>query len=249
MFCFFCDRKYLTLPDPSRISSWISSVEANPGFLTEVLQAISKFSDEKRDVNLILDAMSIKRMLQWDAKREKMWGYCDFGQIEVDTGEIEATEVLVFMAACLNGSWKLPIAYFFQDKCSAVIQGELLKTALLFCHQANLRTRSVTCDGSNTNYASLKTLGFSNKFNPDSIECELKYKVDGVEKVVHFTPDACHAAKLARNALGKVILIYVPLHLVTLFVLLNLFLLVFSHSLCLSFLFTKIRRPTCVGDR
>lgn len=179
-------------------------MEAEPGFLEEVLQAVAQFPDEKRDINLICDAMSIKNRQQWDKKRDKFWGYCDFGKIEVEgMKEREATEVMVFMCACLNGSWRLPIGYFFQDKCSAPFLGELIKTALCLCDQAQLRVHSFTCDGTNTNWSSLKTFGFINDFNPEDIQFELKYESKDVTKTVYFTPDACHAVKLARNALGN----------------------------------------------
>lgn len=173
--------------------------------MEEVLEAISRFPDEKRDVNLICDAMSIKKQIQWDKKREKMWGYCDYGQIEVPHSDIEATEVLVYMCSCLNGSWKLPISYFFQDKCCAQLLGELTKTALQLCEKAGLRVRSFTCDGTSTNWSSLSALGFDmrSKFDANNIQFRLKYQYSGTEKVVYFTPDACHANKLARNALGN----------------------------------------------
>ena len=41
-----------------------------------------------------------------------------------------ATEVVVFMLVSLNGKWKLPIGYFFQNKINPVVQVELIKTAL-----------------------------------------------------------------------------------------------------------------------
>lgn len=80
---------------------------------------------------------------------------------------------------------------------------ELVKTALCLCDRAHLRTHSYTCDGTNTNWASLKTLGYLNAFDPENIQFELKYEYNNVEKTVCFTPDGCHAVKLARNALGK----------------------------------------------
>ncbi len=203
IFLVFSSRKHLALPHPDTIGSWISTVEANPGFMEEVFEAISRFPDDKRDVNIICDAMSIKSRVQWDRKRDKMWGYCDYGQINVPDSEVEASEALVFMVACLNGSWKLPVAYFFQDKCSAELLGELIKTCMQLCDKTGLRIRSYTCDGSPSNWSSLKTLGFDTNFNPDNISHTLKYEYNGVEKVVYFTPDACHASKLARNALGN----------------------------------------------
>jgi len=189
------------------ISTWISAVGAEPGFMEEVFNAVSNFPDDIRDVNLIIDAMSIKKYTQWDRKGDRMWGYCDYGQIQVESSETEATEALVIMCASIKGSWKLPIAYFFQDKCSADLQGELIKTALQLCDKSSLRVRTFTCDGTSTNWSSLKTLGFLNDFDPENIQFELKYEYNGVEKTVYFTPDACHAAKLARNALGNYFLV------------------------------------------
>ena len=49
----FFYRKHLVLPCEGTISSWISTVEAEPGFLEEVLHAIAQFPDEKRDVNYL----------------------------------------------------------------------------------------------------------------------------------------------------------------------------------------------------
>lgn len=196
-------RQHLVLPHPDTIGSWIASVEAEPGFLEEVFEAVSRFPDEKRDVNLICDAMSIKKHIQWDNKREKMWGYCDYGQIEVPQSDVEATEALVYMCSCINGSWKLPVSYFFQDKCCSDLLGQLTKTAMQLCERAGLRVRSFTCDGTSTNWSSLEALSFSNKFDVKNIKFRLKYEYNGQERTVYFTPDACHASKLARNALGN----------------------------------------------
>jgi hypothetical protein len=126
----------------------------------------------------------------------------------VESSETEATEALVIMCASIKGSWKLPIAYFFQDKCSAELQGELIQTALHLCDKSSLRVRTFTCDGTSTNWSSLRALGFLNNFDPENIQFELKYEYNGVEKTVYFTPDACHAAKLARNAIGNYFLVF-----------------------------------------
>ena len=75
--------------------------------------------------------------------------------------------------------------------------------ALCLCDRAHLRTHSYTCDGTNTNWATLKTFRFMNVFNPEDIQFEL-IRIYSVQKTVCFTPaDACHAVKLARNALGN----------------------------------------------
>lgn len=52
----FC-RSILSLPHPASIRNWISSVNAEPGFLNNVLTQLSKLNVEDKDCNLILDGM------------------------------------------------------------------------------------------------------------------------------------------------------------------------------------------------
>jgi len=63
------------------------------------------------------------------------------------------------MLVSINGKWKIPIGYFFQNKISAVTQAQLIKSALTLSHGAGLRVWAVTCDGAYTNFALLKILG------------------------------------------------------------------------------------------
>lgn len=79
------------------------------------------------------------------------------------------------MLVSLNGKWKIPIGYFFQNKLSAVTQVELIRSALSLSHNAGLRVWGVTCDG--------------------------KHPVNSMK--VYYIPDACHMLKLARNVLGN----------------------------------------------
>ncbi|KAL4089272.1 hypothetical protein QTP88_024329 [Uroleucon formosanum] len=120
----FC-RTILSLPHPSSITNWPSSVNAEHGFFQEVFIFIKKnIPPEDYDCNLTFDAIVIR--------------YCDFGNIQVESQEIAATESLVFMLVYLNGKRKFPIGYFLQCKISA---------------------SSVTCDGTSTNLSSMKQLG------------------------------------------------------------------------------------------
>ncbi|KAE9529990.1 hypothetical protein AGLY_011452 [Aphis glycines] len=49
---------YISLPNPSAIRNWISNIDANTGFLKNVLGEISKFGDEDKYCCLILESMS-----------------------------------------------------------------------------------------------------------------------------------------------------------------------------------------------
>jgi len=44
------------------------------------------------------------------------------------------------MFISLNGKWKLPIGYFFQNKVNAIVQAEFIKTALTLAYQSGLRS-------------------------------------------------------------------------------------------------------------
>lgn len=114
-------RKIFTLPSVSLITKWTASVDAEPGFMKEVLDALNLFEDQDRDVNLVIDGMSIKKAKIWNNSLGKFIGFPDYGNITApnsanDEHDVLATEALVIMAVCLRGTWKLPIAYFFQNR-------------------------------------------------------------------------------------------------------------------------------------
>lgn len=118
----------------------MSSVNAEPGFLTNVLQEISKFPEGSRHCNLVFDSMAIRKQVLWDATCEKFVGLCDYGnEISIEASNSEATEVLVFMLVSIRGTWKWPIGYFFVNKINAAVQAELIKTALILCQQSGIR--------------------------------------------------------------------------------------------------------------
>lgn len=56
---------------------------------------------------------------------------------------------------------------FFIDKIKAIIQAELIKTALILAGDAGVRVCSITCDGAVTNIRTLEILGcniYANSF-------------------------------------------------------------------------------------
>ena len=62
----------------------------------------------------MLDKMSIKKHIAWDGV--KFRGYVDLGcDNDSDESSAVAKDLLVIMAVCVNGAWKIPIAYFFID--------------------------------------------------------------------------------------------------------------------------------------
>lgn len=100
--------------------NWLSSINVQPGFLDIVFQQITNFPNEWRQCNLVFDSMVIKKDTKWDNVSKKMIGTCDYGNgITMETAEIEATHVLLFMLVFLRGKWKWSIVYFFIHRINA----------------------------------------------------------------------------------------------------------------------------------
>jgi len=121
------------------------SVNAEPGFQRDVFSALKQLNDEDRDCNLVFDSMAIRKQVMWDKQCQKYIGYCNYGnELHLEGSDTVATEALVFMLVGINGKWKWPIGYFFIDKIKAVIQAELIKTALILAGDAGVRVCSIT---------------------------------------------------------------------------------------------------------
>jgi len=85
----------------------------------------------------------------------------------------------------LNSIFVLPIAYFLQNKVNAVVQAELIKTALTLAYQSGLRIWGVTCDGAFTNFSTLKLLGCEFGDGFDSIKSWFKHPINGEQIFLH----------------------------------------------------------------
>ena len=54
-----------------------------------------------------------------------------------------ATEALVFMICSITGHWKHLIAYFLQNKISALVQRQLIKDCIGVLHSENLHVMAM----------------------------------------------------------------------------------------------------------
>ncbi|EZA53521.1 THAP domain-containing protein, partial [Ooceraea biroi] len=162
-----------------------------------------------RHCNLVFDSMAIRKQVLWNATSEQYVGLCDYGNgTSIEAANSEATEVLVFMLVSLRGTWKWPVGYFV-DKINAVVQAELVKTALILSQRSGIRVWSVTCDGAHANYSTMNILG-CNLYTTNYCELKSTFKHPSSDYDVHFVPDACHNVKLARNMLGDLKIIKSP---------------------------------------
>lgn len=152
--------------------------------------------------------MSLKKAKIWNNSLGKFMGFVDYGenfQNKVEAkDDVLATEVLVMMAVCLRGTWKLPVAYFFQNKISGSFQAELITMAVRSLCERLIRVHSLTFDGCAANLATMKKLASST----DTLE-KFSHPCGGAD--IYIILDACHMIKLARNALRKYFHLYCKL--------------------------------------
>jgi hypothetical protein len=128
-------------------------LDERPGLNIMMLNRLGRKLEEDPDkhghVTLMLDAMSIKKHLQYNPRTKRMSGYVDLGNGCNETDP--ATEALVLMVVGLKGHWKAPIGYFFTSTLTADTQKELVVHALEALHDRSIKVVSITMDGHATN--------------------------------------------------------------------------------------------------
>ena len=199
-------RSLFSLPCPSSLSHWTSSINCEPGFFKDIflhLQQKSKDDESYKDCALIFDAMHIKSALLYNKETGSYEGYANFGPdiLAFKTDDV-ATQALVFMLVGIKRHWKCPIGYVLYSALNASNLSSLVKKALEISSTYGINVYGVTCDGAHTNFDAMRLLGciFGTKLSDisGSFSCEF------YEHELCFIADACHMLKLARNALADV---------------------------------------------
>jgi len=143
----------------------------------------------------MLDAMSIRKHIDYSAATGEYIGYVDLGAGRDSTAD--AKEVLVFLLVGLCGSWKAPIAFFFTNGLTAETQKELVIACLERLSEDGFKVCALTLDGHATNVAMCRLLGAD--ICPTSTQ-NFFLSANGSQKT-HVFFDACHLIKLVRNTL------------------------------------------------
>ena len=112
---------------------------------------------------LTIDAMAIRRHLDFNSHQGTFTGYVDLGSGEDST--TEAHEALVFMLVGLTSGWKAPVAYFLTAGLSAESQKRLVTHVLEELQELGFIVCALTMDGHPTNVAMASLLGAKLKFN------------------------------------------------------------------------------------
>ena len=149
-------------------------------------------------VTLMLDAMAIKKHVQYDPQAQTMSGFVDMGD-RVNQTDI-ASEALVFMVVGLQGYWKAPIGYYLTKSLTPETQRVLVVHALEALHQRNIRVVCMTMDGHASNVSMCSQLGCDLKATPsEPLKTHFPHPTTGDKVFVMM--DACHMLKLTRNML------------------------------------------------
>lgn len=111
------------LPHPRTVCEWFKANNCEPGYTAESFELLSQVSlnstqnGKKVIGNLVMDEMSIKKGIEWGRDFQAEGYVYDFGMGA--NQNIEAREILVFILVGVNQSWKIPLAYFPVNGCSA----------------------------------------------------------------------------------------------------------------------------------
>ena len=196
---FACN--FLALPHPSSLCAWHASADCNPGYLTNGFNMIGAAAKKQTwmKVVLIVDAMTLHKGTVWDTTSRQYVGHVDYGMAVPEAPDELATKALVFLVVGMTGHFKHPICYVLQDKCTAIVQAQLIKDCISLLHGVDLQVLAVVIDGSFTNQSTAKHL------------C-CKMKVSHIQPwfhhphlpnyKVHVVLDICHMIKLMWNLLA-----------------------------------------------
>lgn len=197
----FLRNNNFNLPNPSTLRKWLSCFNCSPGFLQEVFLYLKDnilSNPQFKDVNLVFDAMSIRKQIIYDHNLGKNFGYVNFGnELNTDKSETLATEALVFQIVAIKGNLKCAVGYFFINKISSEVLSKLVNMCITKLLDVGVQVHNVTFDGTSTNITAMTKLGCKLPENP-----VFRVKHNNINHQVTVMLDACHMLKLARNTLA-----------------------------------------------
>ncbi|XP_041473211.1 uncharacterized protein LOC121422318 isoform X1 [Lytechinus variegatus] len=201
--CYKYLRTIFSIPSDVTLRKMLASVDGKPGFTEEsinTLKYINESSSRKLHWSLMLDAMSIKKQIQYDKINDVNNGFTSIGNAKCE-GETPtpATQALVFMIVAMNCHIKLTVGYFFINKLSASLQAALIQECLIRLYENGIQVDAIVCDGAAVNKSTMSMLGTS--LDPKNLKGEFPHPANG--HPVTYIPDVCHNLKLLRNLLGE----------------------------------------------
>lgn len=189
-------RKLFCLPSVSTLKGTMSNLDIDTGFnlhLTEAFRTkVTAMKMQERLCVLLFDEMSIKENLSYNAKKDRIDGFEDFGQHR--RGRYVANQASVFMVRSITGQWKQPIAYYFSSGpvCGRVLK-ELILEAVAEVQKIGLTVKVFVCDQGSNNRSAIGMLGVT----------QLKPYFSFHDEKVFVIYDPPHLLKNIRNNFKK----------------------------------------------
>ncbi|KAL2085045.1 hypothetical protein ACEWY4_020563 [Coilia grayii] len=189
---------HLALPHPQTIRKWYSSISADPGFTVASFTALKSHVDEQKKAgkyticSLMMDEMYIHKQTEFGG--DQIHGYVNIGSGEIEN--VVATQALVLMVVAINGSWKIPIAYFLINSMTGAERANVIRESLVRLHAIGVQVVSLTCDGPSQNFSMIRELGA--ELDIMDMRPYFYHPQEQTQKI-HVLLDPCHMIKLLRN--------------------------------------------------
>ena len=200
-----------TYSHPSLPYRWISEIEAEPGISLAAMYMLktqrTKDPINYKECSLMIDAMAIRKHLDWNNKQQKHVGFVDLGDGDRSTYKGHATEALVIMAVGLRKPWKIPAAFYLIHGISAEKQKEMITSVIKELHAIKITVKALVGDGHPTNVKTYKLLGCD--LRPNSLKTSFPHPCDATINVYTFF-DVSHLMKNVRGALHALTTIKTP---------------------------------------
>lgn len=112
-----------------------------------------------KHVNLVFEAMSIRKQVIYDHNKGKNFGYFNLGNEVNSDSETLAPEASVFQIVALRGNFKCAVGYFFIDKIKSEVLAKLVNICVFKLLEVGVQVHNVTFDGTSSNLTAVKNLG------------------------------------------------------------------------------------------
>lgn len=141
--------------------------------------------------------MSLRKKLEWN--RKKFEGYVDIGSNENEMHSDNAplaTNALVYMLVCVNGYFKIPVAYYLITSASGNKKSIWTRNIIDECFLNNIEICNVTFDRASSNMSMAENFEARIYDSTSAV-----YFTHVNSKNIFVTLDGCNMLKLIRNAL------------------------------------------------
>lgn len=198
------------LPSEETIRKWNESKDYLPGVHEKALTYLSnlikqELKKQKQLVfNLVFDEVHLKSQSYYNTKTHRWEGCVELGgDLHRKNDETKddplASKALVFMVVAINGSFKVPVAYYLCDSLTANEKSLLVRNLLYKFSTFEIKIVSMTCDGDKTNVTACELLGANFDYFKDKKNFKPYFENPYTKKRIYVLFDACHMIKLVRN--------------------------------------------------